>query len=62
MVGVGFVLVSPQYYVLPRVFLLIESCSNNVVECNALLIGMRIARKLGERNLEVYGDFFLIVN
>jgi len=34
--GVGVVLVSPQSYVIPRVFSLTESCSNNVAEYNAL--------------------------
>ena len=40
--GVGGVLVSPQNYIIPRVFSLTESCSNNVAEYNALLIGMQI--------------------
>ena len=34
--GVGVVLVSPQNYVIPRAFSLIEPCSNNVAEFNAL--------------------------
>ena len=39
-VGVGVVLVSPHNYVIPSAFPLTELCSNNVVEYNALLIGM----------------------
>jgi len=38
--GVGIVPVSSQNYVIPRSFLLTESCSNNVAEYNALLIRM----------------------
>ena len=61
-VEVGVVLVSPQNYMIPRAFSLTESCSNNVAEYNALLIGMQIADKIGIKNLEAYGDSKLIVN
>jgi len=37
---VGGVFVSPENYVLSRAFSLKESCSNNVAEYNALLIGL----------------------
>ena len=60
--GVGIVLISPQNYVIPRAFSLTEPCSNNVVEYNALLIGMQIADEIGVKNLEAYGDSKLIVN
>ena len=60
-VGVGVVLVSPQNYVIPRAFSLTEPCSNNVVEYNALLIGMQIANEIGVKNLEAYGDSKLIL-
>jgi len=45
--GVGVVLVSLQSYVIPSAFSLTESCSNNVAEYNALLIGMQIADEIG---------------
>ena len=61
-VGVGVVLVCPQNYIIPRAFLLIMPCSNNVAEYNALLIGMQIADEIGVKNLEAYGDSKLIVN
>ena len=60
--GVGVVLVSPQNYVIPRAFSLTEPCSNNVVEYNALLIGMQLTDKIGVKNLEAYGDSKPIVN
>ena len=60
--GVGVVLVSPQNYMIPHAFLLIEPCSNNVAEYNALLIGMQLAKENGVKNLQAYGDSKLIVN
>ena len=38
--GVRVVFTSPQNHVLPRAFSLMEPCSNNVAEYNALLIGL----------------------
>jgi len=40
---VGVVVVSPNDHVLPRAFSLTKSCSNNMVEYNALLIGLQLA-------------------
>jgi len=60
--GVGVVLIFPHNYVIPRTFSLTESCSNNVSEYNALLIGMQLAEEIGVINLEAYGDSKLIVN
>lgn len=51
MAGVGFVLVSPQKHVTPHAFILTEACSNNVLEYNALLIGMEVAREVGGKNI-----------
>jgi len=59
---VGVVLVSPQNYIICRAFSLTESCSHNVVEYNALLIGMHIPNEIGVKNLKAYGDSKLIVN
>src|SRR4051812_35263937 len=43
--GVGIVLISPQNHVIPLVFSLTEPCTNNVVEYNALLIGLQLAHQ-----------------
>ena len=43
--GVGVVYFSPQNYVLPRAFSLMEPCSNNVAEYNALLIGLQLTHE-----------------
>jgi len=58
--GVAFI--SPQNHVLPRTFSLTTPCSNNVIEYNALLIGIQLAHEMGICYLEVYGDSKLIVN
>jgi len=39
-----------------------KSCSNNVAEYNALLIGIQLAEEIGVKKLEVYGDSKLIVD
>ena len=59
---VGVVLASPQNYVIPRAFSLIEPCSNNITKYNAFLIMMQLAEEIGVKNLEAYGDSKLIVN
>ena len=44
--GVGVVLIFPLNYVIPRAFLLTELRSNNILEYNALLIGMQLTERL----------------
>ena len=61
-VGVGVVFLSPRNHVLPHAFLLMESCSNNVAEYNALLIGLQLAQQMGMWNREAYGDSKLIIS
>ena len=60
--GVGIVLISPLNYIIPCAFSLTKPCSNNVMEYNALLIGIQLAKEIGVKNLEAYGDSKLIVN
>jgi len=59
---VGVVLISSQNYMIPHAFSLTEICSNNVVEYNALLIGMQLVQEIGVKHLEAYGDSKLIIN
>ena len=47
---------------IPRAFSLTESCSNNVAEYNALLIGLQLAHGMGVRYLEAYGNSKLIIS
>jgi len=56
------VFISPENHVLPLAFLLIEPCSNNVAEYNALLIGLKLAQQMGVQYLKAYTDSKLIVN
>ena len=60
--GVGGDICLTWEYVLPRAFLLIEPCSKNVAEDNALLIGLQLTQQMRVRYLEAYGDSKLIVN
>jgi len=48
--------------VFPRAFSLTELFFNNVVEYNALLIGMRLAEEIDIEHLKAYGDSKLIIN
>jgi len=48
--------------VIPHAFSLTKSCSNNISEYNALLIGIQLAEEIGVRNLEAYSDSKLIIN
>ena len=50
--GVGVVFICSQNHVLPKAFSLTESCSNNVAEYNALLIGLQLAHGMGVHYLE----------
>ena len=38
---------SPQNYIIPRVFSLTEPCFNNVAEYNALIIKMQLMEEIG---------------
>ena len=60
--GVGVVFVSLENHILLRAFSLMESCSNNVAEYNALLISHQLAQQVRVQYLEVYNDSKLIVN
>ncbi|KAJ8624359.1 hypothetical protein MRB53_032889 [Persea americana] len=47
---------------IPHAFSLLEPCSNNVVEYQALIVGLELALKSGITMLEAFGDSQLIVN
>ena len=54
---VGIVFISPENHVLPRAFSLTEPCFNNVVEYNALLIGLQLAQQIRVQYLEALWRF-----
>ena len=60
--GAGIVLVSPEGVVLEQAVRLKFSASNNEAEYEALMIGLRTARKLGASHLQVFSDSQLVAN
>jgi len=61
-IGVWVLFILPENHVLPRVFSLTESYSNNVAEYNALLIDLQLTQQMRVQYLEAYGDSKLIIN
>jgi hypothetical protein len=60
--GAGIVLVSPEGLVLEQAVRLRFSASNIEAEYEALMIGLRSARKLGSDHLQVFCDSQLVAN
>ncbi|XP_038695503.1 uncharacterized protein LOC119992783 [Tripterygium wilfordii] len=60
--GAGVVFVTPQNEVMPFSFTLMEMCSNNVAEYQALIIGLEMALEMLLGQLEVFGDSKLVIN
>ena len=60
--GIGILFVSPDKYMIPHAFSLLEPCSNNAAEYQALIIGLELALESGITMLEAFGDSQLIVN
>ena len=59
---VGVILITLEEEVLPYSFTLIENCSNNVVEYQALMIGLEMEIELKITRLKVFRDSNLIIN
>ena len=60
--GIGILFVSPDKYMIPHAFSLLEPCSNNAAEYQALIIGLELALESGITMLEAFRDSQLIVN
>ena len=60
--GAGIVLISPEGLILEQAVRLKFSASNNEAEYEALLIGLRTAKKLGANHLQIYCDSQLVAN
>ena len=60
--GAGLVFVSPLRVCMRYMVRLHFPSSNNVVEYEALINGLRIAIELGIRRLDIRGDSQLVVN
>ena len=59
--GVGVLFISPKGEQLKYVFQIMFKVSNNEVEYEALLHGLRLAVSIGIKRLLVYGDSLLVV-
>ena len=59
--GVGVVFVSPNKETFRFSFTLTFTCTNNIVEYEALLLGLKVASKHNVKNLHVIGDSKLVV-
>ena len=59
--GVGLVLVSPEKIIIERSLRLGFSATNNEVEYKALLIGMVMVQKMGEKMMEIFSDLKLVI-
>ncbi|KAJ8627451.1 hypothetical protein MRB53_020758 [Persea americana] len=60
--GIGILFVSPDKYMIPHAFSLLEPCSNNVAEYQAPITGLELALESDITMLEAFGDSQLIVN
>ena len=60
--GVGIIIITPKGIQLEYSFRLGFRASNNEVEYEALLVGLRVVTGMGARDVEVYKDSQLVVN
>ncbi|KAI3456919.1 hypothetical protein Pfo_013582 [Paulownia fortunei] len=60
--GTGVVFITFDGEVLPYSFTLIQNCSNNVAEYQALILGLEMAVDIKQLHLKMYGDSKLVVN
>ena len=58
----GIVVITPEGIKLEHSFRLGFKASNNEVEYEALLVGLRVVSNLGVKEVEVYSDSWLVVN
>ena len=61
-VGIGIVIVSPEGVKLEHSFRLCFQASNNEVEYEAFLAGLRAALSLEVADLEIHSDSWLVVS
>jgi ribonuclease HI len=59
--GVGVILISPRGAIFEQSVHLEYFCTNNQVECEAILLGMLILSSTGVKHVETFGDSLLVV-
>ena len=60
--GVGILFITLQRYSLPKAYKILFLCTNNIVEYDALINGMKIAAEWRVDQLNVFGDSQLVIN
>ncbi|KAH0729703.1 hypothetical protein KY289_000891 [Solanum tuberosum] len=60
--GTGVVFITSQEEILPFSFTLKQCCSNNIVEYQALILGLEIVVNMKQLHLQVFGDSQLVIN
>jgi len=56
------VLISLEKHILPHSFVLVNLCSNDVAEYQALILGLQTEIVMEIKDLDVYGDSQLVIN
>lgn len=54
--GEGIALISPQNDIIPMSYKLSFECTNNMVEYEALILGLKVAIEIGISWIHIYGD------
>ncbi|XP_049410538.1 uncharacterized protein LOC125873709 [Solanum stenotomum] len=60
--GAGVVFITSLEEIIPFSFTLKQCCSNNVVEYQALILGLEMAVDMKQLHLQVFGDSQLVIN
>ncbi|XXG82633.1 hypothetical protein AAC387_Pa10g0538 [Persea americana] len=60
--GIGILFVTPDKHMILHAFSLLEPCSNNATEYQALIVGLELTHESGITMLEAFEDSQLIVN
>lgn len=54
--GIGIIFITPQGVPIPLSFTLKFTCTNNIVEYDALVLGLQTAIKLNLKKIKIIGD------
>ena len=60
--SVGILFITPQNYSLPKAYKIIFPCTNNIIEYEALINGMKIVVEWRVDELNIFGDSQLVIN
>jgi len=60
-IGAGIILINPYGYVILMYYHLSFDCTNNMVEYEALVLGLKVAILLKVKRIKIFGDSELIM-